>query len=150
MRVMSLLILALLALEASAGAETTTFCIRNTTNMSHHIEVANIENYDWEGDNRPDHNFNNITIEAGQTICRLEDSNEWARPMFTFVIDGIPTRMGTQSDEAAYNSGWGAYSVPSLGIRTNLWGERTFFYFPWNFYKAYDCNIGDCALFEIR
>jgi hypothetical protein len=128
----------------SAEVETTTLCIRNTTNRPHHIEVANIENYDWEGDNRPDHNFNKVTIEAGQSICRLENTNPNAQPNFTFVIEDIPTRI------SIFNNGWGAYSVPSPGKTTNLWGEKTNWATAWNYYRAYGCNIGVCYLFEIR
>lgn len=126
----------------------TTICLMNKTQSSHHIEVANIQNYDWEGGNRPDHNFNDITIEPGQTICRWEDINGNATPRFTFVIDGIPTRMSYMPIHTV--RAWGAYSVPSPGVRTNLWGQSTGWSYPWNLYRAYLCDGGGCSLFEIR
>ena len=98
--------------DALSVVTETTICLINNTQSSHRIEVADIDNYDWEGDNRPDKNFNNITIAPGATICRYEDLNTHAfGNKFTFVIDNNPTRMTWgRYDQQRWK--WGAYTNP--------------------------------------
>lgn len=137
----------------AGNARNTTLCIRNTTVTTHHIEVSNVENYDWEGNNRPDHNFNDISIEAGQTICRLEDFNDNTTPYFTFIVDGTPTRITVRGKSLGWGDirkYWAAYSMQSPGNPTNLWGEKVNWSNAWNLYWGYSCDIGECSLLEIR
>jgi|688.fasta_scaffold1424134_1 hypothetical protein len=68
--------------------------IRNNTNTSHQITVANIANYDWDGNSRTNKNFNNLTIVSGQTICRRGEINANSENnSFTFIVDDTSTNI---------------------------------------------------------
>ncbi len=76
-------------------ARETNICIYNPLEKAVKIDVTDIDNYDWDdNDNRPDHNFNNVTIQPNQQICKLEEVNGWAgSPKFTFIINGHHVRL---------------------------------------------------------
>lgn len=58
----------------------TTLCIVNTTGMDiTNINVYNIDNYDWDGDSRPDHNFQGKYISNNNSMCEREELNAYAR-----------------------------------------------------------------------
>ena len=82
----------------------TYICLRNATNVNQYITVGSIDNNDWDGDSRPDHNFNNVTLAPGQIDCQREEINaiisgDYAN--FDFYIYGIDIRMTTRD-----NSHW--------------------------------------------
>lgn len=143
--------LMMLSHEIFAGVMPFTICLHNMTKASHHIQVADIENYDWEGDNRPDHNFNDLTIEPDSAICRQEDANNNADPRFTFVVDNNPTRM------AVYNTGHPASPIFSWGAYTNPANPSTVYgrYASWRLANGWlmgvRCGDGpNCFSFELR
>ena len=133
-----------------AGVIETNICIRNNTNSSHQSTVADIDNYDWDGNTRPDKNFNNIAIEAGATICRREEVNAHAyQPSFTFIVDDTPTRIARKrtgyGDE---NDRWGAYTNKAAPL--TLYGEKTIWQQSSEWWQGYTCDGIACSLFEIR
>ena len=138
----------------AGSSDETHICIRNTTSASHHIQVTDINNYDWDGVDRPDHNFNNIDITAGETICRREEINHNSNHQgFTFLIDGNPTRMQIQLEAVGddlYDLDWGAYT--NFSNITALYGEKKGDYTdPEGWFLGYACNSGKlCRLFELR
>ena len=151
MRTILLLTLAMLSDEVLSKGWSVFICLHNTTPSSHHIEVADIDNYDWEGDNRPDHNFNDLTIEPGATICRQEDANVYSKPRFTFVIDNNPTRMAVYGGPTVRDWMWGAYTNPANP--TTVYGRTA----HWNLSNGWlsggacaDRFPEDCYEFEIR
>lgn len=149
MRIILLLSWLILSDEAISGVFPTFICLHNKTPSSHHIEVADIDNYDWEGDNRPDHNFNDLTIEPGATICRQEDvNNNSSFPHFTFVIDNNPTRMRFNISAEVESSWWGAYTNPENP--TAVHGYKTFWYESARLLPGLSCYDGPyCALFDL-
>lgn len=40
------------------------------------ITVTDVENFDWDGDSRPDHNFNGVTIPLGGSLKQREEINK--------------------------------------------------------------------------
>ena len=138
-------------------SEETHICINNATNQPHLITVANIENYDWDGDSRPDKNFNNVTIQANSTLCQREERNVNAsKSKFTFLIDGTPhtmmylptMRTQTDLDEFYYfYRKWGVFRETS----SKLEGKETIWFQPSDWWAGYQCEAGaNCALFYIR
>lgn len=83
-----LLLSLLLPSSASAGSNTTWICINNTTSERKLILVTDIDNYDWEGFKRPDHNWHGTYVEAGASRCEQNDTNNNTVPHFSFIIDG--------------------------------------------------------------
>ena len=88
---------------------TTIFCIQNPTNVAHIINAINIDSYDWVGNNRPDINMQNITIQPGEQMCRLEHVNSASNPAFDILVDGNPSR---------FEWGWNRY-FPGLPLPTH-------------------------------
>jgi 1-phosphatidylinositol phosphodiesterase len=68
----------------------TNICITNKSRQRHIIKVPAVDGHDWNGE-RPDHNFNNISISSGSTVCRREDINYFSNPQFSFMVDGTET-----------------------------------------------------------
>ena len=140
----------------------TNICIRNDTTTSHQITVTDIANYDWDGNSRPDKNFNNLTIVAGQTICRREEINARSENQaFTFIVDDTPTEMRVYDSVRECESGqtrcrtntprWGSFEPlatdpPPLMLR----GERSLWWSRDDWFLGYPCNGVRCSLFEIR
>ena len=60
---------------SAAFAESTYICLNNTTSTTKYIAVTDIDNYDWDNDNRPDHNFQAKKILPGEILCNEEDVN---------------------------------------------------------------------------
>jgi hypothetical protein len=158
-----LIFIALQSQPCFASSWETNICVRNTTASSHQITVADISNYDWDGNSRPDHNFNNLSIAAGETICRRAECNVAAvlpEPFqtFTFIVDDTPTRMGlrntvrieTGNNGTIYDQArWGAFTNKEAPL--TLHGERTLWFAPSNWILGYPCNDKvRCSFFEIR
>jgi len=57
----------------------TTLCIVNTTGMDiTQIDISEIDNNDWHGDSRPDHNFQGVSIKNNDSRCESEEINDYA------------------------------------------------------------------------
>jgi hypothetical protein len=148
-----LILIALQSQPCFAKSWETNICVRNTTASSHQITVADISNYDWDGVSRPDHNFNNLSIAAGETICRREQVNYHAeKQSFTFIIDNTPTRMrfdATKDKDKPNTYLWGAFTNKEAPL--TLHGERTISWQSYRWLVGYPCNDKvRCSLFEIR
>ena len=50
-------------------------CITNETGAPVTASVESITEHDWNGDSRPDKNFNHVTVNQGQKICQKETVN---------------------------------------------------------------------------
>lgn len=62
------------------ASKQTTLSIVNTTGMDiAEIEVSGIDNYDWDGDCRPDRNFQHISIPNNNSRCEREELNSFAK-----------------------------------------------------------------------
>lgn len=73
---------------AMASTETW-ICLKNETGERKLILVRDIDNFDWDGLSRPDHNWNGTYVEAGKTRCeRAEVNNAANPPTFSFIING--------------------------------------------------------------
>jgi hypothetical protein len=71
---------------SNATSTATELCLINNTPYNLFVQVNEIDNYDWDGSSRPDHNWNNVTLSAGSTRCRRAEVNtEW--PHFTFIFN---------------------------------------------------------------
>lgn len=158
---MSVLVYMMFANSALAASTRTYICIKNQTTQSHKIKVTDIRNYDWDGDSRPDHNFNNIDIPGGATICNREEINAFKSAKFTFLVDDNPTIMqflyteeeviedGKFPTKVYTNPKWGAYLAEDNP--TALYGRETVWFEPLNWFYGFDCSNGSpCYLFEIR
>ena len=124
----------------------TNICITNKSRDGHIIKVPAVDSHDWSGE-RPDHNFNNISISSGSTICRREDISYFSNPQFAFRIDGTETWLYYKSGywiskqlvdkpNALYGTGSGGESIDSLTPMSNLPGGP--------------CNGTRCSKFVIR
>lgn len=155
----------------AGGSVETNICIKNTTSVRQRIYVADIKNYDWDGDSRPDHNFDGLAISPGETICKREEINgNSAYPEFTFLIDGAPSEMKYRSTVVTSGRNGKEYSDNQWGVTENinnplclpgeqtsyiqprcLHGEKTIYFQPSDWRLGYKCNSGKkCSLFEIR
>ena len=76
--------------EAVAGSVKTSICLTNETSDRKLILVEDIDNFDWDGLSRPDHNWNGTYVEAGQTRCERAELNTSAISVnFSFVIKQV-------------------------------------------------------------
>lgn len=150
-------------MEQSAFAESmeTNICIKNTTSVPHKIDVTDIHNYNWDGGSRPDHNFNDLTIAPDQTICNREEVNAMrASVTFTFLIDGVPSKMDFR---ATYR--WSPPMATYYKYKDWRWGIRveianpflvpsnnTIYWQPFDWRPGFECSLdkAQCSLFEIR
>lgn len=58
----------------------TDLCIVNTSAREiTDIYIDQIDNYDWDGDSRPDHNFQHVSIKDEDSRCEREDLNSYAK-----------------------------------------------------------------------
>lgn len=72
-----------------AHALGTNLCLENVTKEDMLIQVLPVANFDWDNDNRPDHNWHNTTLKAGELSCRRADVNLKARGVsFSVLING--------------------------------------------------------------
>lgn len=56
----------------------TNFCILNESDYDIiTTQVDQIDNFDWDGVSRPDHNFQDVAIHAGYRLCEREEVNRW-------------------------------------------------------------------------
>lgn len=74
-----------LASNAEAS-EATEICLINNTPGTLFIQVKDIDDYDWDGSGRPDHNWNNVTMYAGASMCRRAEVDS-KLPHFTFIFN---------------------------------------------------------------
>lgn len=150
-----------------AASRETNICIKNLTSQPHLITVYDIKNFDWDGNGRPDHNFNNVTISPDQRICQREEINtNSSGQKFTFGIDGSPTRVSYNYTNRQYSCKititnesickywwtdlhWGITSNPNNPLA--LHGEKNIFYQPADWWVGYPCDFGkDCREFHIK
>ncbi|MCW2245023.1 hypothetical protein M2352_000614 [Azospirillum fermentarium] len=52
--------------------------IKNNTNQAFTIKVEDVDSYDWDKQDRPDVNFQNVTIQPGDSNKQREELNKWA------------------------------------------------------------------------
>jgi len=68
----------------------TTLCVVNFSGFDiTNTKVTEVDNYDWDGDSRPDHNFKDAVIKFNNSCCEREEINThskgcWYRLTFTF------------------------------------------------------------------
>jgi hypothetical protein len=159
-RIFLLLVLSLSMPLGVAAPTRTQICIHNKTTVQHGIGADDVDSRDWDGE-RPDRNFNGLTIEPNQIICRHEDISEKAdRPNFSFFIDGREVRMKymttDRSPDLKWYGSWRWAAVQEAQPRYNqispivLHGERTIYWHSPYWWVGYACDGSLCDLFEIR
>jgi 1-phosphatidylinositol phosphodiesterase len=67
--------LALSVAPAQAASQQTTLCVVNQSTMEITIQANVANNQDWDGDSRPDKNFNGRKIPAYDSLCQREEIN---------------------------------------------------------------------------
>jgi 1-phosphatidylinositol phosphodiesterase len=66
----------------------TSLRLENQTKNSFTTTVSGVDSYDWDGDSRPDHNFNTVTIASAMSEKRSEELNGKAKSAwFTMRLD---------------------------------------------------------------
>lgn len=64
------------SLDVRANSLETHLCVANMTDLDvTKIDVSHVDNYDWDGDSRPDHNFKGATIARKNGRCEREELN---------------------------------------------------------------------------
>lgn len=53
--------------------------IKNSTKQNFSISVSEVDNYDWDGNSRPDHNFQGVTIQPETSNKQREELNKYAK-----------------------------------------------------------------------
>lgn len=147
--------------QSIARSSETRICIENLTREAHVITVADIKSYDWDGDSRPDKNFNNVTINPEEKICQREEINAktGTNPgrksyTFTFIVDRTPTQVAMRYTHRIDIPGGFKYQDPKWGVyKTNnqltLHGYNTIFFNPDDWWVGYDCGE-ECSTFQIK
>ena len=109
----ALFLLTILNQDASSKTIETSICLHNSTDKSHIIRSADIENYDWESNiYRPDKNLNLVHIKPNETICRREYVNSWSSdPAFTLIVDDVPARMRYSASDSNTADAWNVQLV---------------------------------------
>ena len=146
----------------------TNICIVNLTPQTYTITVADIVNYHWDGNGRPDKNFNNVTISPNERVCRREEINwESSTWRFTFLIDGAPTEVSmnmTGTGGCALNAREATIQAGQCSVPSGIWrvktitrnqkalyGEYTTYNEDPNWWNGYKCSSGEkCSEFQIR
>jgi hypothetical protein len=146
---------------ASSASIETNLCIKNYTSADHIITVDNINNYDWDGNSRPDKNLNNITIKPFERICQREELNSAGNGTFTLIIDNIPSRVAYKPIERYTRCSAGncntRYSDSKWGVFKNtinpiLHGYNTIYWQPEGWWYGYECAVSriNCSELAIK
>lgn len=103
LRILAPALFLLLSSTQSAFASWETWiCLTNETSVRKLIGVTDVDNYDWDGLSRPDHNWNGSYVEPGQTRCaRAQITGGAGDRAFSFIIDG---RQHTHKNRMVYTS----------------------------------------------
>ena len=160
------LVIALIALstlfgsEAIARSEESWICLRNDTMERKLILVEDIDNHDWDGVSRPDHNWHGTYIRSAQTICERAEVNDRTRSQFTFIINGrdgphkVRMQFGFCNDggcEPWEGNGWRSLLTTSDVAQSILRGSRIFSEGRRHLQIGYPCDAGSqCKLFKIQ
>ncbi|CAF1002004.1 unnamed protein product [Didymodactylos carnosus] len=59
----------------SGNSRATWLEVKNDTDQQIQIKISEVDNSDWDGDSRPDHNFQNAIIEAHQSKKERQELN---------------------------------------------------------------------------
>lgn len=137
--------------DAMAGSTETWLCLKNESGARKLILIGDIDNYDWDGFSRPDHNWDGTYIDAGQTRCERAEANS-SHAHFSFIIMGRATVHGIRMTlrhplPGAYYWSARAGSEPSLDLLVGSDVEGSTQWYP------YECDpvVGDvCNMFVIQ
>ncbi len=91
----SVVFLSLFCSQSDASSLETWICLKNETGERKLILVKDVDNFDWDGLSRPDHNWNGTYVEAGQTRCERAEINS-SMANFGFIIDGATKPQGVR------------------------------------------------------
>lgn len=97
--------------------------LTNDSDGSLVIEVSEVDNYDWDGDSRPDHTFQNVEIPAHESIKHRQEINAKSdsamstmrffqedQEIFAIRIDQWAAKSSEQEEqEFELQNGWKAY-----------------------------------------
>jgi hypothetical protein len=144
-----LMIFVLIHLSAWPGSLETTICLLNLTQQPHYITVKDVNNFDWDGRARPDHNLNGILLKANEEICQSEEVNYFAAItslFFTISVNNSPAHMMFRLHSNP--RGWSSNCRGSLALRRHC-GDIAPNQDKW--FEGDRCNIGSlCYLFYIE
>jgi hypothetical protein len=145
------LLLILYSGDANATSHETWICLKNEANERKLILVEDIDNYDWDGFSRPDHNWNGAYVEIGQRKCARAEINYNAGAKFTFIINGTET---VHKNRMLHDGHWfvvvnNKSSATLLTGGPNYWIDES--YPGLLLYKGRNCYLGDdCYEFSIN
>ncbi|MHB1562383.1 MAG: hypothetical protein ACYC61_33500 [Isosphaeraceae bacterium] len=64
----------------------------NNTDILTRLEISGVDNYDWDGNSRPDHNLDGVVLEPGRFTVQREEINLYARrPAFVIAFCSVTT-----------------------------------------------------------
>lgn len=145
---MTLLVLTIITSPALA----TNFCAKNFTEKPVLFQSYNLDPFDWLSARRPDHNFNNVWLSAGEKYCATwDDKNAPANnPGFNMAIthsrDGAVFNIRLEADRS---QAWELKDASSnFSISNTLDNQRcgTGFSYPLDF----DPTVTPCYTLEFR
>lgn len=106
------------------SSSATHLCLQNKTASTILLQVRDVDNYDWDGSSRPDHNFHNVSLAPDQMKCqRLEINCRAINHAFTLVVSDVPTKMMYITLAGSGVKGWAAEFKPqSTTATSDLYG----------------------------
>jgi hypothetical protein len=92
--------------DLPAASLETHVLIHNSTDIPVKIAISDIDNYDWDGNSRPDYNLNGVVLKPGESIEKREEINKAARPHFTISLEDPTTGTNLVTARAGFVQGW--------------------------------------------
>lgn len=142
--------------QVEAASRKTWICLKNETGQRKLVLVDGIDNHDWDGFDRPDHNWNGVYVEAGQTACQRAEINEFGSPRFSFIINSRDSRQKrslTWGDRDLLDHNLSYRWIVNVGVNPSssvLRGDPSATESTKIFEVGYDCDAGsECYLFRI-
>jgi hypothetical protein len=80
--------------QSAFASRETWICLENVSDSPVTIVVTDIDNFDWDGNSRPDHNWHNVILQPGaQQRCERAEINggigaTGTGTAFTFILNG--------------------------------------------------------------
>ena len=97
------------------SSQATDLTVENRSNVAVRLGVSDIDNYDWDGVDRPDHNLNGVVLAPGQSVTRREEINARANPSFTLSLTNANTGAWIGSARAS------CYEHQDIGLGYFTW-----------------------------
>lgn len=103
------------------ASKQTTLSVVNLTGMDMtNIHISEVDNYDWDGSSRPDHNFQNVSIANNYSRCQREEINTYASssPFRMTITFSDETQLSFRSNQQWATKKYNGF-IKSTGTATN-------------------------------